>query len=89
MAEIRASWAGFSREDLLKIFHHPAVRAHIVKKAQETVANTGHPEGFSVQLRDNPNQIRPRAWIVPNSKGIHLELKDGVLLKACLGMSGK
>jgi hypothetical protein len=89
MPEMRASWAGFSREELLKILHRPEVVAHCVKKAREVIENTGHSDAFNLVLQDRPDTIRPRAYIMPNSKGIRLEIKDGVLLKAALGMSGK
>lgn len=84
-----AQWAGISREDLLQILHSRAVVAHCVLKAKETIDRTGTTGAFSIVLQDNPAYVRPRAYIVPNSRGIRLEIRDGVLLKAALGMSGK
>ncbi len=93
MAAVKASWDGISREELLKILYRPEVVAHIIKKAQETIANTGRPDAFNLSAQVSPTRAhspdRPRAWIIPNSKGIRLEIRDGVLLKAALGMSGQ
>lgn len=89
--QMASEWAmkGISREQLLATLHRPEVVAHCVAKARELIANTGHPEAFDLVLQNRPDTIRPRAYAMPNSKGIRLELKDGVLLKAALGMSGK
>jgi len=86
----QASWAGFSTEEMLKLMHHPVVVAHCVKMAQEVIGNTSlGANGYSIVLQNRPETVRPRAYVVPNSKGIRAELKDGDLLKAALGMSGK
>ena len=88
-ARVGPQWAGISREELLAILHHPAVVRHIVLKAKETIDGTGTTGAFSIVLQNRPDTIRPRAYVVPNSRGIRLEIKQGVLLKACLGMAGK
>lgn len=85
----QASWAGFTTAEMLKLMHHPKVVDHITKMAKTVIANTGRPDAFELVLQNRPDTVRPRAYIMPNSRGIRLELKDGVLTKAALGMSGK
>lgn len=85
----QASWAGFTTEEMLKLMHSSKVVDHITKMAQTVIKNTGRPDAFDLVLQNRPDTVRPRAYIMPNSRGIRLEIRDGLLTKAALGMSGK
>lgn len=72
------------------IRHMPGVVAYVVKKAQEGITLTGADSEFAVVLQNDPTTQRPRAYMAPNtSDGIHLELSQGVLLKAAVSMQGR
>lgn len=59
------------------------------EQAHQLRRETGS-ENFEVVLSYRESQQRPRAYVCPkNSKGIHEELSQAVLLKAALGMAGR
>ena len=65
----------------------PGVIQYCVKKANQTAELTGS-DNFYVYL-STAGVERPRAYVVPNSMGIHEELSEGVALKAAVAMSGQ
>jgi hypothetical protein len=70
-----------------KIRHMPQVVRYITQMAQLLKIRAG--TNFEV-IVSTKGKSRPRAYVAPkNSDGIKEELKDGVLLKAALGMRGK
>jgi len=84
-----------------KIRNMPAVIAYVNAKAEELRRSVGS-ENFETILmgvsypfpvhhpRRGDAQARARAYVCPsNSKGIHEELSQAVLLKAALGMAGR
>jgi hypothetical protein len=87
----QVSWAGLDAETLQKIRHMPGVVRHLVVKANETIEMAAGGAGdFDVLLSDDPDNVRPRAYVKPaNSAGIRLELSQSVLLKAAVSMEGK
>lgn len=72
-----------------EIRHMPIVLAHMIAKANQLLSATAS-RNFRIIVQADSQTQRPRAYVVPaNSKGIHEELKNAVLLKAALGMAGK
>lgn len=80
---------GITEEVDRAIRNMPGVVQYCNRKAHELCDATGS-SNFEVVLSQGPDQQRPRAYVVPsNSKGIHEELAQAVLLKAALGMAGR
>jgi hypothetical protein len=65
----------------------PGIIQYCMKKANQTAELTGS-DNFYVFL-STAGVERPRAYVVPNSMGIHEELSQGLALKAAVSMSGQ
>jgi len=81
--------AGITAEVDRQIRHMRGVLLYCSSKAAELKRATGS-SNFTIVVQASPNTQRPRFYVIPaNNQGITEELKDAVLLKAALSMSGK
>lgn len=77
-------------EDHIALRHSQQVVDKITALANQIVQATGSPDDFEVLVQNEDNTMRPRAFAKPRTgKGIRLELRDSVLIKAIAGMSGQ
>ena len=76
-------------EDHVALRHSDQVVQRITELANKIVQSTGSPDDFEVLVQNDPDTMRPRAFAKPRTgKGIRLELRDSVLIKAVASGGG-